>query len=246
MAGPLDILKDYKSTNPEGFAVLLGGIASFAAVAIVIGFGIDLQAQTPAVMYVLGVGVLVTVIAAIVRDVRLMAVLKWFATLLVIIWVVAFGLTRLIGNEILSRSGWQLQCIVEFWRPCVIVSDRQAEEDNLAPPVEPAPPPEIDPAISPGDYKVFVQFAGIIKRDDVRIVMKQLAATGWNVQGVDGGGERTAAAAGYAEVRAASSDIAAAKVLAEAVHAFKLTPRSISAKEVAGVPPGTLEVWVSN
>jgi hypothetical protein len=83
-----------------------------------------------------------------------------------------------------------------------------------------------NPEIRPGDYKVFVQFAGVLRRDDVRDMMKNLHDVGWNVLGIDGGGQRTSAAAGYNEIRYGDSgDASAAQALAKAVQTTNITLR---------------------
>jgi hypothetical protein len=105
-----------------------------------------------------------------------------------------------------------------------------------------------DAGFQASNYQVSVQFVGAIVRDTVRTMMKSLRNNGWNVQGVNGGGERTAAAEGYAEIRYASSgDLPAAQALASEVQAAKLTSPDtiISAKLTPSVAKGSLEVWIS-
>ena len=101
-------------------------------------------------------------------------------------------------------------------------------------------------AIRRADYKTFVQFAGAVDRNDVREMMRSLQAAGWNVQGVEGGGQRTPAAAGQREIRYAQpGDEAAAKALAQEVQAKFPGSGTISTKLTPGVSPGNIEVWVS-
>jgi hypothetical protein len=103
-----------------------------------------------------------------------------------------------------------------------------------------------DKSISLSNYQVFVQFAGALSRDDVRAMMRRLSEAGWSVQGVEGGGERTPAAAGLREVRySAAADEAAAKALARAVQASSLVSRPIVTKLSGEAEKGALEVWIS-
>lgn len=75
---------------------------------------------------------------------------------------------------------------------------------------------------------------------------QSLAQGGWGVQGASQGGERTAAAAGTAEVRYAdAADAPAAQALAQAVMAFHIISRPIKPVPNNRVDKGTLEVWIS-
>ncbi|WP_143278683.1 hypothetical protein [Bradyrhizobium sp. Y36] len=103
-----------------------------------------------------------------------------------------------------------------------------------------------DKNIQAANYRVFVQFAGVITRDEMRVMMRKLGDVGWNVQGAELGGERTPAAAGLQEVRFSDAvDEAAARVLAQAVQASSIVSRPVVAKLSSGVPKGALEVWIS-
>ena len=107
--------------------------------------------------------------------------------------------------------------------------------------------PEASPsAVRPGDYKVKVQFAGTLQRDEVRNMMKTLRAAGWGVEGVEGGGERTGAAATYDEIRYGDNgDTVASQALAKAVQSTGIVARQIVTKFNAAIMSGTLEVCVS-
>lgn len=106
--------------------------------------------------------------------------------------------------------------------------------------------PKVDQNIAPGNYRVFVQFAGNLKREDVRSMMEDLRDTGWNVQGVRGGGERTGQAAGKSEVRYGNKqDLAAAQALALAALSSGLTSRALVPTQVSAIQKGTLEIWIS-
>jgi MinD-like ATPase involved in chromosome partitioning or flagellar assembly len=100
--------------------------------------------------------------------------------------------------------------------------------------------------IKPGNYRVFVQFAGVLRREDVRTMMESLHKAGWNVQGVEGGGERTTAAAGQNEIRYGNeADASAAQALADVVQGTRIVSKKISIKHNPNLETGTLEVWIS-
>ena len=122
----------------------------------------------------------------------------------------------------------------------------EKDRNALRNPRPPSAAPKIETNVRPGDYQVFVQFAGILKRDDVRSMMETLRDFGWNVQGVSGGGERTSKAAGYLEIRyGAKDDLPAAQSLAAAVQVSDLTSRAIIPKQNSAIGKGKLEVWIS-
>ncbi|RJF89339.1 hypothetical protein D3874_22140 [Oleomonas cavernae] len=101
--------------------------------------------------------------------------------------------------------------------------------------------------VDPASYRVFVQFAGLIERENVKAMMKKWADAGWGVQGAGSGGERTAAAAGLAEVRyGRATDATAAAALARLVEAQKLSERPMTTVFTPIINPGVLEVWVSS
>jgi hypothetical protein len=220
---------------------LLGAIGVCAALAIILSYGVDPQSQIGSIAYVIGIGLVVAIAASVIEDVRIMAVLRWFLTAVFMIWVILFLLSKVYPNSV------PINCAARLWQSCLDIADQTAARQNQSPPVVPEnlPPPAAD--IQPESFRVFFQFAGTLRRDDVKAVMRELANAGWNMQGVEGGGERTTAAAGFAEVRyGADGDAAAAAALAKAVEASKLIPKPISAKQVRNVTAGTLEVFVSN
>jgi cell division septation protein DedD len=119
---------------------------------------------------------------------------------------------------------------------------------TLTPTPTPAPTPTPQPSTPNhrSEYQVFMQFAGSLQRDQVRSLMRNLASSGWNMQGVDGGGERTPNAAGINEVRyGAAEDQAAAIELARMVQGSGLNARSVTWSYTTVVPPKTLEIWIS-
>ncbi|WP_238364238.1 hypothetical protein [Mesobacterium pallidum] len=154
----------------------------------------------------------------------------------------------------------------------VVIGDPSGPDDpedpDTNPPTGTAPAPERDSeagvrAIAEGlgtaytpdgqTNRVFVQFAGALSRDKVIWVSKALRDTlGWNVQGADSGGERTAAANGVDQVRYfRPADRELAMALARAYNALGVwdgfEPLSVALLRgfEGSVPPGHLEVWTS-
>ncbi len=91
---------------------------------------------------------------------------------------------------------------------------------------------------------VYVQFAGAITRDAVRTFMKQLRAAGWEVQGVDGGGERTTKADGLSVVRYAPADKDAAVALVALLNEWKVIDRTFVPEDNPLIQAGSLEIWM--
>jgi len=123
--------------------------------------------------------------------------------------------------------------------------NRSATKNPRTPTLAQNAPPH-DAHFQYSNYNVFVRFAGAIKREDVKIMMEELSEGGWKVRGIDVGGERTASAAGYSEVRYPDdSDELAAQSLAEAVQADLRVARQVVAKGNSKIPKGNLEIWIS-
>lgn len=219
---------------------LISGVAVFAALAIVLGYGIKPQADLASAAIVAVVGIFALVMSMVISDTRMVEILKWFVLGTFLIWCAAFGLHRVYPANDAFR------CLAYPFSDCLAVTDQNAIAENPAPPLQAqpiAPPAQIDPKA----YQVYMQFAGTIRRDDVKTAMREMAKAGWNMQGVEGGGERTVSAAGFAEVRyGVDADQSAANALAEAVNKTRLISKPVAAKKVAAVPANRLEIFVSN
>lgn len=109
-------------------------------------------------------------------------------------------------------------------------------------------PPSADLAVSPGP--IFMQFAGSLQRERIVALAQALSAQGWKMQGADRGGERTAAAAGFNEVRffypedrQYAEALAAAIIgIADWVPEMRVVDLSASGYKP---PRGQLEIWTS-
>jgi hypothetical protein len=97
--------------------------------------------------------------------------------------------------------------------------------------------------IRKGDYTVMVQSAGIA-RDDMKVLMRALRRSGWNVQGVEGGGQEIADAQGRNEVRYID-DERAARMLAKEITAEDFAAETVVARRNPKVRAKTLEAYIS-
>jgi predicted acylesterase/phospholipase RssA len=96
------------------------------------------------------------------------------------------------------------------------------------------------------DYRVWIQFAGDIKREEMIEFAKNIKSKWENTPGAERGGERTSNAAGVNEVRfGPESDEGAAKRLTEDVRATGLVKSMREPRRVPQIAPGSLEIWVS-
>jgi hypothetical protein len=242
-SGPLGFLKAWAKDNPQQAALLFGGIACFAAVSVVLGFGLRFEGIIAPIFYILGVGVALAIATRIVNDKLMMTGLSWFALGLGVLWVITFVVYK--SAPLSSTRSQQLYCIVYFWIDCKtnVDEDTRTAAPASTPPVK--SPTPVAANIQPSRYQVFVQFAGVLTRDSVRAMMQKLKEQGWNVQGVAGGGERKASAAGTSEIRFKDGDEAAAQALAASVQTFGLTARPVGVKQNNTIDSGTLEVWIS-
>lgn len=105
----------------------------------------------------------------------------------------------------------------------------------------------IRPPSQPRTQIVYLQFAGLIRRETIVGLNRSLREAGWRAQGGDRGGERTPVAAGLNEVRCGTDeDCAAAAELAAAVSGTGVGGGPLRVTRNSRIVPGTLEIWVSN
>lgn len=120
-------------------------------------------------------------------------------------------------------------------------------DDAAAEPVS-EQPATADLAVSPGP--VFTQFAGSLQRERIVALAQALSDQGWEMQGADRGGERTAAAAGINEVRFFyPEDRQYAEALAKSIIGIADWVPEMRVVDLsgAGYQPvrGQLEIWTS-
>ncbi len=245
---PVQILNNLLQVDRQVALPLLGGLAVVAAAAIVATWDIDFDSAVIVGIYIVGLGAGLYVVSYVLTSLNLpvlKAVLGWFVILFVMLVMLTFFVSAALpGYTPIAPT----PCLVRFWDRCPYVYDRIAERNftPVKPPVDQPPAPQVN--VNPKNYRVFVQFAGIIRREDVRSMMTNLQNDGWRVQGVDGGGQRTVKAADVNEVRYTTpSDEAAAQTLARSVQAANLTGKIIQPVRVQSPPIAdrTLEVWIS-
>lgn len=251
---PVAALEKLLTVNRDAAILILTGIVVLAAISIVGAYNINYDTALRIAAYIFGFAVVATVLSIVVSDIRVRAVLGWFLVGLVIIWTVILSVSILIQPGPFPP----VYCIVNFSQPCDEVAERiaLAEQKRAAVVLDvvnaPIPLPTEtqvnepdEAAIALPQQQVFVQFAGLITRDSVRNMMLTLQAEGWNMQGAEGGGERTEAASGYNEVRYPSGAQADGELLAATLQRLNLTGKPVVAVESGRVAADTLEVWLS-
>jgi hypothetical protein len=244
---PLKVLTELFRREPSLAVVLLAGLGVFAAAAIVISWKIDIQVASQTGLYILGFAVAVLAVGALGNSPTIRKALGWFFALFIMFSGSAFFISAVFPSQTIVAPPY---CLVEFWKKCLSqggLGDQYAER-NFTPVSSPQPIPQQPTVVGirQSDYRVLVQFAGVIRREDVKAMMLKMRAGGWRVEGADGGGERTPVAAGYNEIRYADpQDEEAARKLAAEVQRANLTPKQITVTRVQGIPAKTLEVWVS-
>lgn len=133
--------------------------------------------------------------------------------------------------------------------PKYTTNDLARSEPEAVEPLEPTSDAFVpEPLISPGP--VFLQFAGSLQRESIIELAMALAAEGWNMQGADRGGERTAAAAGINEVRFFHPDDRKyAEALAQILIAKADWVDGMEVRDLSSAgfnpQPGQLEIWTS-
>jgi len=110
-------------------------------------------------------------------------------------------------------------------------------------PKPPDPPPDPTTQVQRSNYLIFVQFAGVITREQIKSMSAQLFGLGWRVFADL---NRTSAAAGMNEVRySANNDERAATLLAEEIGKAIQTTRAVRIVQDSRVAANTLQAWIS-
>jgi hypothetical protein len=246
---PINILELALKVDRRSAAIIVVGLAAFAAAGILKTIGIgDLKGSVLAVAYVLGAGIIVSLFAQILGDRFAKVALSWAVTLLIIVFMGSVAYGAIVPNQTFVNPP---SCVLRFWEPCVRpggVLDRIASSQAPVTPIPSTPP---SGSSAPGTIpteRVFFQFAGLISRENMVKVATGLAAQGWHVQDAPRGGERIPAAAGLNEVRYANpKSKAAADRLAAELNATQIAERTIQSRQVnvPNFPDDSLEVWIS-
>jgi len=175
-------------------------------------------------------------------------VIVWYFTSLLLLTVSLFWVQAIIRTP--APFLVEARCFVDLWSQGCPLGISVAQKVQIAP-----PPDATQQSGSEPDKrnKVYVQFAGALLRENVIKVSMKLLKEGWNVQGAERGGERTAQAVGIDQVRYFhSEDQDIAKRLATRYNELASSWPGfdqLSVAFVAGyesrVPVGQLEVWTS-
>lgn len=262
---PIAILERLLSIDRNAARVVFAGLGVLAAAAIAASFKIGRDVLLDLGALVLGFGAVLGVLAFVLKDGALKATVGWFVVLAGMTYGATVFAAGVIPGLVVPPLN-PVDCIVKFWVPCR-ASGGPADAAAVRAVAAAGPPPEVQPlpppptaagqAVLKSEYEVVVQFAGAITRDAVRSMMQGLQKSGWRVQGVSEGGERTAAAYRFNEVRFATpEDRAAAIELAREVQSANLVANQVNAVQLQraqrqvpqpGSPggPRRLEVWIS-
>ena len=242
---PIAIIEKLLAVNRSAAVLILTGLAVFAAVAIFQTLQInDFKGGVLIAGYIIGMGLALTVISNVLENLLIRSVISWFITMIFILYSSTIFVSAVLSPTPLINPP---SCLLRFWEDCRGlggVIDRVAD-GVPAPTLTPVPRmPTTSSGASPA-LQIFVQFAGLLRREDVIAVSRGLRAAGWNVQGADQGGERIAAAAGLNEIRYFPANEEAAKVLAQQIQATNLLKRPVTLQPRRDIRPDVLEVWIS-
>lgn len=180
-------------------------------------------------------------------------IIVWYFTSLILLTVSTFWIQAILRTP--APFLIEARCFVDLWSQGCPLGTPMAQQ------IEVAPPPKIvseqgsqpETTIKPLKWnRVYVQFAGSLSREDVTRVSLALKKEGWNIQGADKGGERTAQAVGIDQVRYFhKEDVALAKQLATSYNELatwqgfdQLAVAFVGGSE-SRVPIGHIEVWTS-
>lgn len=255
---PIALLQLALKVDRRAASIIIIGLVAFTVVAIINTLGMDdPKGSALAVAYVVGAGFLISILAKIVGDSIAQTVLSWAVTALIVVFMATVAYGAIVPRQTLVNPP---ACVLQFWAPC---NDKLDELASVQAPVSPLPPPSpasqpraanpstapAPSSIVPPPVNIYVQFAGLISRENMIKVSTGLVAQGWKVQGANRGGERTQAAAGLNEVRYANPELkGAAERLAQELSATGIANRPVRARQVdiPRFPANTMEAWNSN
>lgn len=225
---------------------LVAGLGLFAVAAIIVTWGVDVPTMGLMGVYVLFLGFLLIVAAAAVKHPVLSQILGWFLTVVIISTVSCFFISAVFRTQGVIKPTY---CLVRFWERCpdaeaaVVARNAPSIDASVAPVAVPASQARL--TFDPRQYRVPISFAGLITRESVVSLNRQLAAEGWRVDGASG--QRISAAQGTNEVRfSGEAERPAAETLAARITAAGITSGEVRAQRAADIAPGTIEVWISN
>lgn len=252
---PIAVLTKLLAVDENTAKFIFGGIALFAAAAIVLGFHIDLNTAVRVVVLILVGGFVVRALVAIPVGGLLYTVAGWilmiffFLVLAAAVFGALFNPTTGLLVLDTSRNGAQtswlqgIECLVRPLQSCVTVQDAVTAPANNPVPVAPVQENADTAAVEKGKYTIYIQFAGY-QRGTIMDVARSLEGAGWIVAGRSQGGERLASAAGLSKVvYGQDSAKAAAEQLARDINQTGVKS-DVKAVLDPIIPEATLEVWI--
>lgn len=226
---------------------LVAGMAVVAAATIVTTWQVDIATIGLMGLYLVALGITLIILANAVSDPTLGKVLGWFVTILIIATISCFFVSAVFREQGLIKPTY---CLVRFWEPCsdaeasVIDRNPQALRTTDVRPAEVRAASEAMPQVRPENHRVYVQFAGLIAREEIVSLIQALRSAGWEVQGDRG--HREPDAQGLNEVRyGRPEDEQAARALAAAVTAAGIGAQPLGIQLTPMIGEGPLEVWMS-
>lgn len=244
----VDVLEKLLQIDKAAARIIYAGLGILAAAAIALSWkDIDIRFAMWIGVYIVALGGLLLVLGNVFGDPLMQKVLGWAIIVAFVAYLFAFLASALAPNWAASVGIAPAPCLVKPWLGCKETQDAVAINNYTPPPAveAPRPSPAFTAFVVPRT-PVFVQFAGEIRRDDVKGMMAKLQSAGWSVQGVAGGGERTGKAAGINVVRYKDATRkTAAEALARQVQEINLTGKKIGVEQSAAVSSDQLEVWIS-
>ncbi|MET1111849.1 MAG: hypothetical protein ABWX67_10030 [Allosphingosinicella sp.] len=246
---PIDALSQLLRLNKGAATILVAGLGVFAVVAIAttwVAVG-DLQTVGLMAIYIVGFGVVLIILANILQNPVFSFILGGFVTFFIVAIALAFFVSAVFRTQGIINPTY---CLVEFWKPCALSEAATLARNPSAADAAAIQPAEVRAAsnavvgVKPQNYRVYVQFAGLIVREDIVNLSRALLSAGWRIESPRG--ERTSAAHGLNEIRyGRPEDEQAALALAKAVSAAEVGSRPLDIQLTPAVGDGPLEVWVS-
>lgn len=224
------------------FSSAYGGISEGGLFGLIRAFGVFLLLATGFVIFF-----------KVVDGSILPRIIVWYFTSLFLLTVSAFWVQAILRTP--APFLVEARCFVDLWSQGCPLGTPMAQKVELVPPLNSKSQQgqPLDTPYQPDKRnRVFVQFAGVLSRQEVREVSLKLENEGWNVQGTERGGERTAQAVGIDQVRYFhNEDEDLAKHLATKYNelaswsGFDQLAVAFVAGHESRVPGGHLEVWTS-
>lgn len=264
---PIEILSRLFKVSPKIAAFILAGMGIFAAAAIVLSLGSDINDLSVVAIYIVAFATIATVFALILNDGLMRATICWIFIGAFGGWTVGlFDAALQISNRLPSlpcyiRMPVELPevCEARFTENLTVIGQQQDAglhlPDTNGPELlwfaqtDPVWPPAPADRMLAEDITIFIQFTPNIPRDQVVDLAANLGVLNWEIEGAPLGGEEVANGPKQNEVRFFhKQDSTAAVALAESLYA--LSPDApIAVRDFTRLgnytPNGQLEIWIN-